>query len=134
MHAPASIAEIASGRTDRIELAAPTAACELSIVVPAFEERENLPILMAELRAALLAAGRSWEIVLVDDGSRDGTGDWIAREAARDPQVIAVRLAENGGQSAALAPLVAASYFPRHVDSQASSAVSSASFPATRLM
>ncbi|MBI1795860.1 MAG: glycosyltransferase family 2 protein [Candidatus Eisenbacteria bacterium] len=103
MHAPAAGARAAAARPDRVELAAPAAACDLSIVVPAYDERENLPILLAELRAALVAVERAWEIVLVDDGSRDGTGEWIVRESARDPRVVAVRLARNGGQSAALA-------------------------------
>jgi glycosyltransferase involved in cell wall biosynthesis len=104
MHAPsAATVDAARGRADRIELAAPAEAVAISIVVPAYEERENLPILIAELRAALLTVERPYEIVLVDDGSRDGTGEWIVREAARDPRVVAVRLAANSGQSAALA-------------------------------
>jgi glycosyltransferase involved in cell wall biosynthesis len=76
---------------------------DLSLVVPAYNERENLEPLFAELRAALAGVGRSFEIVAVDDGSRDGSGEWIAAEAARDPRVVPVRLAENQGQSAALA-------------------------------
>ena len=80
-----------------------SAACELSLVIPAYNERENLPLLLAELRTALAGIGRSHEIVLVDDGSSDGSGDWIVREAARDPRLVPVLMAENGGQSAALA-------------------------------
>jgi len=76
---------------------------QLSIVIPVFDERENLPPLMEELRAALSAVPQSHEILLVDDGSTDGSGDWIAAEAARDPCVIALRLERNSGQSAALA-------------------------------
>jgi len=76
---------------------------QLSIVIPVFNERENLPLLMEELRAALAAAHRSHEILLVDDGSTDGSGDWIAAEARRDPSVIAFHLERNSGQSAALA-------------------------------
>lgn len=84
--------------------AAPAAPpCDLSLVVPACDERENLPILVAELRAVLAGLDRSYELVLVDDGSKDGTGDWIVREAARDPRVVPVRLVANAGQSAALA-------------------------------
>jgi len=76
---------------------------ELSIVIPAYNERESMPPLFAELREALAATGRTYEIVIVDDGSRDGTADWIGREAARDPRVAPVLLAANAGQSAALA-------------------------------
>ena len=76
---------------------------QLSVVIPVYDERENLPPLLDELRAALAVTGRTWELLLVDDGSTDGSGDWIAAEAARDPCVIALRLERNSGQSAALA-------------------------------
>ena len=80
---------------------------ELSVVIPVYDERENLEPLLAELRAALASVGRSWEIVLVDDGSTDGSGEWIEAEAARDPAVLGLRLARNSGQSAALAAGIA---------------------------
>jgi len=76
---------------------------EISVVIPAFNEVENLPPLFAELRAALDACARTWEIVMVDDGSRDGTAEAIAGESRRDPRVRAVLLETNAGQSAALA-------------------------------
>ncbi len=76
---------------------------QLSVVIPVFDERENLPPLMEELRAALAAVDRSHEILLIDDGSTDGSGEWIDAEARRDPSVIAIRLERNSGQSAALA-------------------------------
>jgi glycosyltransferase involved in cell wall biosynthesis len=78
-------------------------APEISVVIPAYNERENLVPLFDELREALARVGRSYEIVLVDDGSRDGTGEWAVREQARDPRVVAVLLAGNHGQSAAIA-------------------------------
>ncbi|MBI5709023.1 MAG: glycosyltransferase family 2 protein [Candidatus Eisenbacteria bacterium] len=84
-------------------MSAPPADPEISVVIPAYNEVESLDPLLAELRAALAAAGRAWEIVLVDDGSTDGTAERIAAEAARDPRVRAVRLEANAGQSAALA-------------------------------
>jgi len=76
---------------------------ELSVVVPAFNEVENLDPLLAEVRAALEAVGGCWEIVLVDDGSSDGTGERILAEAGRDPRVRPVLLERRVGQSAALA-------------------------------
>jgi len=76
---------------------------ELSVVIPAYNELENLEPLLAELRRALAATGRVHEIILVDDGSTDGSADLIAREARGDPAVRAVLLAERRGQSAALA-------------------------------
>jgi dolichol-phosphate mannosyltransferase len=81
----------------------PLAAPELSLVIPAYNERENVVPLFAELREALAGVGRSYEIVAVDDGSRDGTAEWLAREATRDARVVPVLLAANSGQSAALA-------------------------------
>src|SRR5262245_54360130 len=76
---------------------------QLSAVVPAYNEVESLPQLFRELRAALEATGRSWELVLVDDGSSDGTGEAMQAEAANDPRFRVLRLAKNAGQSAALA-------------------------------
>jgi len=82
---------------------------ELSAVVPVYDESEALPPLLAELEAALAATGRSWEIVLVDDGSRDGSAAWIAETARSRPGYTAVLLEQNSGQSAALAAGIAAS-------------------------
>jgi glycosyltransferase involved in cell wall biosynthesis len=76
---------------------------QLSAVVPAYNEVESLPQLLAELRAALEACARPWELILVDDGSTDGSGQLLAAEAARDAHLVVVRLRENAGQSAALA-------------------------------
>jgi len=76
---------------------------DLSAVVPAFDERENLPVLVEELRAALDATDKRWEIVLVDDGSRDGSGEWMLSAATLDPRIVPVLLEKNVGQSGALA-------------------------------
>ena len=76
---------------------------EISVVVPAYNEAENLPEFLAELRAALDALGRSAEILLVDDGSDDATPALLARERARDPRLKPLRLEARSGQSAALA-------------------------------
>jgi dolichol-phosphate mannosyltransferase len=76
---------------------------ELSVVIPAHDERENLEALLPELTAAVGASGRSWEIVLVDDGSTDGSGDFMVAESGREPRIRPVLLRERVGQSAALA-------------------------------
>src|SRR5262245_12837182 len=76
---------------------------ELSIGIPAYNERENLEPLLAELHRALKGIGRSHEIVLVDDGSKDGSAEWLRAESQRDPSLVPVLLEQNSGQSAALA-------------------------------
>ncbi len=75
----------------------------LSVVIPVLDERESLPGLLAELTAVLeTIEGRS-EIVIVDDGSTDGTGGYIAGLAGERPDLVAIRLAANVGKSGALA-------------------------------
>jgi dolichol-phosphate mannosyltransferase len=68
----------------------------LSVVVPLFNEEQNVPILQAELAAAL--AGIDHEIIFVDDGSTDSTAARIARE----PHVRLLQFERNAGQSAAM--------------------------------
>ncbi len=80
---------------------------EISIVIPAYNERENVSPLLAELRAALQLLSRTHEIVLVDDGSDDGTAGAIAEEARQDPNLRAVLLRPHSGQSGALAAGIA---------------------------
>ncbi|HEV8112126.1 MAG TPA: glycosyltransferase family 2 protein [Planctomycetota bacterium] len=75
---------------------------ELSLVAPVFEERDNLRPLYAKV-IDVFGAGRDWELVLVDDGSRDGSSDVIRELAREDQRVVAVFFSENRGQSAALA-------------------------------
>lgn len=74
---------------------------QVSVVLPAFNERENLAEIVPEATAALRAAGVTFEIVVVDDGSTDGTHEF-AREL-EGPDVTCVRLRRNSGKSAALA-------------------------------
>jgi len=68
----------------------------VSVVVPLFNEEENVPILQAELTAALV--GLDYEIIFVDDGSTDQTVGRIAL----DPRIRLVRFERNAGQSAAM--------------------------------
>jgi glycosyltransferase involved in cell wall biosynthesis len=74
----------------------------VSIVIPVFNEEENVPILAEEIREALQPQGIAYEVVAVDDGSTDGT--WARLEAihAQDPRWILVGLRRNFGQTAAL--------------------------------
>ena len=79
------------------------AAPELSIIIPAFNERDNLALLLSELRATLEHAGRTWEILIVDDASTDDSMALLAEAARQDPGVRPVRLTQRIGQSGALA-------------------------------
>jgi glycosyltransferase involved in cell wall biosynthesis len=80
-----------------------TPAPELSVVIPVYDEVDNLAPLFAELRVALDALRRPAEIVAVDDGSTDGSFKRLLELAAREPRLRVVRLARNYGQTAALA-------------------------------
>jgi len=75
-------------------------ALALSLVAPVYDEVLNLEALHARV-AEVFGAGRDWELVLVDDGSRDGSTEAIRALAARDPRVVGVFFARNCGQTAA---------------------------------
>jgi len=83
--------------------AGPTRAIDLSIVVPIYNEVENIPPLIAALRYALEPTGRSYEILLVDDGSTDGSRRVLQRKALDDSRLRIVLLSRNFGQTAAMA-------------------------------
>ena len=73
-----------------------TSSPAVSVIVPLYNEEENVPILQSELRAALKEL--DYEIIFVDDGSADRTIEQI--EAA--PNVRVIRFEKNAGQSAAI--------------------------------
>ena len=76
---------------------------KLSIVVPCFNEEECLAALHERLSAAARkAAGDNYEIILVNDGSRDGSWTVMQRLADQDPRLIAVNLSRNHGHQLAL--------------------------------
>ena len=75
----------------------------LSVVVPAFNEAENIPLLYRHIAEVLhKMVSQRWELILVDDGSRDVTWSVICGLAADDPKVRGVRLSRNFGHQYAL--------------------------------
>ena len=81
----------------------PDDAPGLSLVIPLYNEAENLPVLAAEIRRALEPTGKRWESLFVDDGSTDGSFEVLQTLAAEDRTVRILRHRKNAGQSAALA-------------------------------
>lgn len=77
---------------------------DLSLVVPVYNEKDNLPLLMDAIQAALIPLDKTWEVVFVDDGSKDGSLDVLTELAKKHPQhVRVVVFRRNFGQTAAIA-------------------------------
>lgn len=76
---------------------------DLSLVIPIYNEAPNLNALYDEIIAGVSTAVPSFEILFVDDGSRDGSFDLLAALAGSDPRVKVIRLRRNFGQTAAMA-------------------------------
>src|SRR3989344_6411591 len=75
---------------------------DLSLVLPVFNEEENLPVLMEELYSVCNSLGRNYEVIFVDDCSRDRTSEILRRFADSDPRVKILRFSRNFGHQAAL--------------------------------
>ena len=75
---------------------------DISVVVPAFNEAESLPELVGRIEAAITPLGRSYEVLIIDDGSSDGTFAVIEQLAAGDPRVQGLGFGRNFGKAAAL--------------------------------
>ena len=76
---------------------------EISVVIPLFNEEESIPALHQSLTAALASYGHPYEIIIVDDGSRDRSYELLADLAQRDSRLSVIRLRRNFGQTAAFA-------------------------------
>ncbi len=75
----------------------------VSVVVPLYNEQENVPLLVQEVSAALEGLPDvEFELLLVNDGSKDGTREAIEKAARTDSRVVPVHLDGNQGQSAAM--------------------------------
>jgi glycosyltransferase involved in cell wall biosynthesis len=77
---------------------------DLSIVIPVYNEVESLPLLQKSIHEALKDLKRSWEVIYVDDGSRDGSVALLTEMAAQDAKhVVLVEFRRNFGQTTAIA-------------------------------
>jgi glycosyltransferase involved in cell wall biosynthesis len=74
---------------------------ELSVVIPVYNEEDNLPLLWPELRGVLEGMGVTFEVIFVDDGSRDRSAELIREMRDADSRVRLVRLKVNAGETAA---------------------------------
>lgn len=75
---------------------------DLSVVFPVYDEEENVPILLEEIARALEGRGWVYEIVVVDDGSRDRSLEVLRAARQRYPMLRVLTFAKNSGQTAAL--------------------------------
>jgi glycosyltransferase involved in cell wall biosynthesis len=76
---------------------------DLSLVIPVYNEEENLRPLTDEIHAALDPTGLDYEVIFIDDGSSDGSFDCLQEMAAEDERLVAIRFRRNYGQTAAFA-------------------------------
>ena len=85
-----------SGRPD-------AAAYDVSIVIPLKDEEENVGPLCAEIREVMSASGLNYEVIIVNDGSTDGTAAELRKAIGSDPRFTVIEFTRRFGQSAALA-------------------------------
>lgn len=76
---------------------------DVSIVVPIYNEVENLPHLIEAIATSLSGTGLSYELICVDDGSKDGSAELLKQQAHTHPHLRAIILRRNYGQTAAMA-------------------------------
>lgn len=76
---------------------------DLSVILPVYNEKENLPILYQQLKEVLETLHCSYEIIMVDDGSKDGSDEVLKDLALKDPNLKAIFFRRNFGQTPATA-------------------------------
>ena len=75
---------------------------DLSLVIPAYNEKDSIPELLAQITAAVKPLNFEYEIIFIDDGSNDGTLECIREMTKTYPQVKAISFRRNYGKSPAL--------------------------------
>ena len=73
-----------------------------SVIAPIYNELENLPLLYERVKAVMDSTGEPWELILVDDGSSDGSTDVMRKLAAEDERIRPVIFARNFGHQIAV--------------------------------
>ena len=76
---------------------------DISVVIPIFNEQESLPQLVEEILSSMRSSKEKFEIILVNDGSKDKSGEVISKLSKEIKEVIAIFLRKNYGQTAAMA-------------------------------
>src|SRR6185503_20210528 len=89
-------------RIEFVHLPANIEVMEIAIIVPVYNEEDNVLPMAREVSEAMKTAGRSYELVFVDDASTDSTWKRIGEARSQFPNVRGLRHAVNSGQSAAL--------------------------------
>jgi len=78
------------------------ARCDLSVVIPAYNERDRLPPFLVQIREFFDHAGFDYNVIVVDDGSTDGSTDWLEEVSSNWKQLTVVTLPCNSGKGAAV--------------------------------
>lgn len=73
----------------------------LSLVIPCYNEQENVPTLLDRVSKSLATIGKPFEVLIIDDGSNDDTPKLLAEGMSKLPWLRVLRMKKNGGQSAA---------------------------------
>lgn len=98
-----AIGDTSHGRSEHPTFPDTGTACSVSVLLPAYNEADNLPAVVHELAGVLDGTPNSYEIVIIDDGSTDGTPAVIDELCAESIHVRGLRMRRNVGKSAALA-------------------------------
>lgn len=72
----------------------------LSLVIPCYNEKENVPMLLSRVETSLTPLGRPFEVIIIDDGSTDGTSEMLDEAKKSRPWLRVIRMRRNAGQSA----------------------------------
>ena len=101
LQSPESKSTLLESSSEPMQHAA-SAQLDLSIIAPIYNEEESIPLLISEVHRALDQSGLNFELILVDDGSRDRSFEIMADFARTDEALVIVGLRRNFGQTAAL--------------------------------